>query len=238
MSLMIISSDKLRDSSECLREEEFVGPNNNSTEIGINQNDYLMSTSLFWEEEMATHSSIIACRIPWTEEPGGLLSIRSHRVGHDWSDLACILAMEREMATHSGFLAWRVPGTEEPGGLLSMGLHRLVHDWSDLAAAAKAAHCFGNISFYNHKRKGSLSQLSYFQLIKHYNLHMSPLTSSYIGFGCFIIKSLHTIMLPLQSWVCIHSFTHSTKNFILITKIRKVLIPQRFTYKVLPSVNL
>ena len=34
-------------------------------------------------EEMATHSSILAWRIPWTEEPGGLQSIRSHRVRHD-----------------------------------------------------------------------------------------------------------------------------------------------------------
>ena len=35
------------------------------------------------EEGMATHSSIPAWRIPWTEEPGGLQSIGSHRVGHD-----------------------------------------------------------------------------------------------------------------------------------------------------------
>ena len=35
------------------------------------------------EESRATHSSILAWRIPWTEEPGGLQSIRSHRVGHD-----------------------------------------------------------------------------------------------------------------------------------------------------------
>ena len=43
--------------------------------------------SLGWEdpreEEMATHSSILAWRIPWTEEPGGLKSIWSQRVGHD-----------------------------------------------------------------------------------------------------------------------------------------------------------
>ncbi|KAJ1073642.1 hypothetical protein K5549_021779, partial [Capra hircus] len=43
--------------------------------------------SLGWEDplekEMATHSSILACRIPWTEEPGGLQSTRSQRVGHD-----------------------------------------------------------------------------------------------------------------------------------------------------------
>ena len=36
------------------------------------------------EKELATHSSIIAQRIPWTEEPDGLQSIGSQRVGHDW----------------------------------------------------------------------------------------------------------------------------------------------------------
>ena len=48
--------------------------------------------SLGWEDplekEMATHSSILAWRIPWTEEPGGLQSMGSQMVGHDWSDLA------------------------------------------------------------------------------------------------------------------------------------------------------
>ena len=37
---------------------------------------------------MATHSSVLAWRIPETREPGGLPSMGSHRVGHDWSDLA------------------------------------------------------------------------------------------------------------------------------------------------------
>ena len=40
------------------------------------------------EKEMATHFSILAWRIPGTEEPGGLPSMGSHRVGYDWSDLA------------------------------------------------------------------------------------------------------------------------------------------------------
>ena len=48
--------------------------------------------SLGWEdlleEEMASHSSILAWRMPWTEEPGRLWSIRSQTVGHDWSNLA------------------------------------------------------------------------------------------------------------------------------------------------------
>ena len=40
------------------------------------------------EKEMATHSSVLAWRIPGMGEPGGLPSMASHRVGHDWSDLA------------------------------------------------------------------------------------------------------------------------------------------------------
>ena len=35
------------------------------------------------EKEMATHCSILAWEIPWTEEPGGLLSVGSERVGHN-----------------------------------------------------------------------------------------------------------------------------------------------------------
>ena len=39
---------------------------------------------------MATHSSVLAWRIPWTEKPGRLQTMGLHRVGHDWSDLAAI----------------------------------------------------------------------------------------------------------------------------------------------------
>ena len=40
------------------------------------------------EKEMATHSSVLAWKIPGMGEPGGLSSLGSHRVGHDWSNLA------------------------------------------------------------------------------------------------------------------------------------------------------
>ena len=45
------------------------------------------------EKEMATHSSVLAWKIPGTGEPGGLPSMGSHRVGHDWSDLAAAAAV-------------------------------------------------------------------------------------------------------------------------------------------------
>ena len=46
------------------------------------------------EKEMATHSSVLALRIPGTGEPGELPSMGSHRVGHDWSDLAAAAAVK------------------------------------------------------------------------------------------------------------------------------------------------
>ena len=46
------------------------------------------------EKEMAAHSSVLVWRIPGMEEPGGLPSMGSHRVGHDWSDLAVAVAVD------------------------------------------------------------------------------------------------------------------------------------------------
>ena len=45
------------------------------------------------EKEMATHSSVLGWRIPGTGEPGGLPSMGSHRVGHDWSDLGAAVML-------------------------------------------------------------------------------------------------------------------------------------------------
>ena len=57
------------------------------------------------EKEMATHSSVLAWRIPGTGEPGGLPSMGSHRVGHDWSDLAAAFHWI-SLKIHSISLKW------------------------------------------------------------------------------------------------------------------------------------
>ena len=93
---------------------------------------------LMEEKAMAPHSSTLAWKIPWTEEPGRLQSMGLLRVGHDWTTSPFTFqfhALEKEMATHSSVLAWRIPGMGEPGGLLSVGSHRVGHDWSGLAAS-------------------------------------------------------------------------------------------------------
>ena len=58
---------------------------------------------------MATHSSILAWRIPGTEEPSGLLSMGSHRVGHDGSDLAA--AVQNHAIKLSAYRENEVKGT-------------------------------------------------------------------------------------------------------------------------------
>ena len=65
------------------------------------------------EKEMATYSSVLAWRIPGMGEPGGLLSMGSHRVWHDWSDLAAAAAVpvyalffSQNLLYYSCFCVW------------------------------------------------------------------------------------------------------------------------------------
>ena len=95
------------------------------------------------EKEMATHSSVLAWRIPGTGEPCGLPSMGSHRVGHDWSDLAAAAALiewlpyERRRFPSSGVFKLRCRGVvrgvklwlrsdiqDQPQGFITCGLNR------------------------------------------------------------------------------------------------------------------
>ena len=91
------------------------------------------------EKAMTPHSSTLAWKIPWMEEPGRLQFMGLLRDRHDWATSLSIftfLHWRRKWQPISSVLAWRIPGAGEPRGLPSMGLHRVGHDWSDLAAAA------------------------------------------------------------------------------------------------------
>ena len=60
---------------------------------GPSSQSYGFSVVMYgWEKAMEIYSSVLAWRIPGTEEPGGLPSMGSHRVGHDWHDLAAAAA--------------------------------------------------------------------------------------------------------------------------------------------------
>ena len=106
---------------------------------------------------MATHSSILAWRIPWIEEPSRLQSMGSQsrtqlkrfstHVHMHWTSLVAQMVkslptvwetwvqslgwedpLEKEMATHSSILVWKTPWTEKPGRLQSTGSKRVRHD--------------------------------------------------------------------------------------------------------------
>ena len=77
---------------------------------------------------MAPHSSSLAWKIPWTEEPAVHGLAKSQTRLSNFTFTFHFHVLEKEMATHSSVLAWRIPWTEKPGRLQSMGSHRVGHD--------------------------------------------------------------------------------------------------------------
>ena len=137
---------------------------------------------------MELHSSTLAWKIPWMEEPGRLQSMGSLRVGHDWATSLftfCFHALEKAMATHSSVLAWKIPGTGKPGGLPSMGSHKVGHDWNDLVAAAywcKISYCIDKlyITFYWPGSQTSILKLKIMDNFKNFYL---------LEYNCFTMLS-------------------------------------------------
>ena len=90
---------------------------------------------------MATHSSTLAWKIPWTEEPARLQSMESRRVGHDWATSLSLSCIGEGNGNTLQCSCLENPRDREPGGLPSMGSRRVGNDWSDLAAAAAKICC-------------------------------------------------------------------------------------------------
>ena len=91
---------------------------------------FLNISSFTLEKVMAPHSSTLAWKIPWMEEPGGLQSMGSlsRTRLNDFTFPFPFHALEKALATHSSTLVWRIPTMGKPGGLPSMGSHRVRHD--------------------------------------------------------------------------------------------------------------
>ena len=96
------------------------------------------------EKEMATHSSILAWRIPGTEEPGRLLSMGSHRVRHDWSDLAEATAAAAAAAGASSVVQWLRICLATQGTLVQSLVLKIPHAMEQLSPSATTTeprHC-------------------------------------------------------------------------------------------------
>ena len=102
------------------------------------------------EKAMATHSSILAWKIPWTEEPGRLQSMGSRRVGHDWATSLSLFTFthwRRKWQPTPVFLPEESQGRGSLVRCHLWGLHRVGHDWSDLAAVSSYLFGHWKISF-------------------------------------------------------------------------------------------
>ena len=69
----------------------FLQTNQRGGEVSLNSAHFSTGLAFFMEKAMAPHSSTLAWKIPWTEEPGRLQSMRSLRVGHDWATSLSLL---------------------------------------------------------------------------------------------------------------------------------------------------
>ena len=79
------------------------------------------------EKELATRSSVLAWRIPGTGEPDGLPSMGSHRVGHDWSDLAAAAAAWHFQKRRPGRVLWSYQIKSPPNPRISSTRFRIGH---------------------------------------------------------------------------------------------------------------
>ena len=111
------------------------------------------------EKEMATHSSVLAWRIPGTGEPGGLPSMGSHRVEHDWSHLAAAAAAAKcsmsylkkyqfKSFTHFNWVIWGGPyifwgfpgGSDSKESACNVETRVWSLDWEDCLEKEMATH--------------------------------------------------------------------------------------------------
>ena len=123
------------------------------------------------KEGMAIHSSILAWRIPWTEEPNRLQSIGSQRVGHDWSNLACTLTSLMK----NGWFPTQRPWDGHLWCLALRSLNKMdpLHLWKYLANFSKDCQCLHlaieNATMWQNKNSQTLSS----------HLHVYKMTRQY-----------------------------------------------------------
>ena len=112
-----------------------------------------------WEKAMAPHSSTLAWKIPWMEEPGGLQSTGSLRVGHDWATSLWLFT----------FMHWRrkwqptpvfLPGESQGGGAWWAAVYGVAQSWTRLTWLSSSSYCFTSINL-RKLRKWSESKSHY-----------------------------------------------------------------------------
>ena len=160
------------------------------------------------EKAMAPHSSTLAWKIPWMEEPGGLQSMGSIRVGHDWMtslSLFTCIHWRRKWQPTPVFLPGEFQGRGSLVGCRLMGSHRVGHNWSDLAAYINlekemATHSsilawripwteeLGGLQFTGRKKSDTTERL-------HFHLYINDLCIVYNFPPLIPLRNMHSICM-------------------------------------------
>ena len=150
---------------------------------------------------MAPHSSTLAWKIPWMEEPGGLQSMGSRL--SDFTFTFHFHALEKEMATHSSVLAWRIPGTGELVGCRLWG--RTESDTTEATQQQQQDIAMLETNSYGQLWMSTVIFVSFSKYFQ-YRKHTLPLTSFLVSLqkhqvlmaSCFVSAVLlsGTVLLP------------------------------------------
>ena len=128
------------------------------------------------EKEMATHSSVLAWRIPGTAEPGGLPFVGSHRVRHDWSDLAAAAAASffLELFLHWSPVAYWAPTALGHSSLSVLYFYLFIQFmgssrqeyWSGLPFPFPVDHILSELSTMTHPSWAALQGMAQFHWVR------------------------------------------------------------------------
>ena len=124
--------------------------------------------TIFSEKAMAPHSSTLAWKIPWTEEPGRLQSMGSLRVGHDWATYLSLSSIGEGNGNPLQFSCLENPRDR---GAWWAAVHGVTQSWTRLKwlSSSSSSFCIGRQVLYHWATRQVLLKISSIQLIKETN---------------------------------------------------------------------
>ena len=144
------------------------------------------------EKAMATHSSALAWKIPWTVEPGRLQSMGSHRVRHDWSYLAAAAAAVLRIRWSKYWsLSFSISPSNEYSGLISFRM-----DWLDLPAVQRTLKSL----LQHHSSKVSFLWHSAFFIVQLSHPYMTTGKTRALTRQTFVGKVMSLLFNMLSRW--------------------------------------
>ena len=195
-------------------------------------------SGFYSEKAMALHSSTLAWRIPWKEEPGRLQSMGLLRVGHSWAtslSLFTFMHWRRKWQPTPLLLPGESQGRQSLVGCRLWG-HRVGHNWSDLAAAAAAPVAFP--TFFNislnlairrlYSEPQSVPSLVFADYLELLYLWLQGYNQSYFGIDHLVMSMCRVLSVLLEEGVRFDKCILLAKLLLAFALLHSVLQGQTY----------